>query len=394
MTRIRNFQRIACCTTAEVEVVVSFSDAASKLKPITQKTIRYYKGLGTSTSKEAKAYFSDLPKHKIEIVYGDKVGKEVTVEDETDQEKVEPNNPQQAGQKKTVYEDDDLVDMVFRSNRADDRKDWMNAADDTLALDTSSGTITVKNFINREMVQFSKYDLRRAIPSVIDGFKPSQRKILFACFKRKLTSDIKVAQLSGYVSEKAAYHHGEVSLQGAIVKLAQNFVGANNINLLVPSGQFGTRLEGGDDHASSRYIFTRLARTARAIFPEQDDAILDYNNEEGLSIEPVCYYPIIPIVLANGANGIGTGWSTQIPQFNPREIIKNVRNYIEKKPFQDMKPWYRGFNGSLELKGGESAFLGLDNTGEAQMLQSSVCIVNMSGSLETCNAGLGIANAL
>merc|ERR1719198_2381496 len=120
----------------------------------------------------------------------------------------------------------------------------------------------------------------RSIPSVVDGFKPTQRKVLWAAFKRNLKSDVKVAQLAGYISEHAAYHHGEVSLQGTIVAMAQSFVGSNNINLLVPSGQFGTRLQGGKDAASARYIYTRLDRIARVIFHPDDDAVLDYQYEE------------------------------------------------------------------------------------------------------------------
>merc|ERR1719181_668669 len=101
---------------------------------------------------------------------------------------------------------------------------------------------------------------------MVDGFKPSQRKVMFGVFKKNLKSDMKVAQLAGYIAEHSAYHHGEVSLQGTIVGMAQSFVGSNNINLLFPAGQFGTRLQGGKDAASARYIFTRLERIARLIY--------------------------------------------------------------------------------------------------------------------------------
>lgn len=172
-----------------------------------------------------------------------------------------------------------------------------------------------------------------------------------------------MAQLSAYVAEHSAYHHGEASLASAIINLAQDFVGANNINLLHPSGQFGTRLQGGKDAASPRYIFTRLSAMTRQLFNENDDVLLNYLNEEGQSIEPewwvmedtaqcTCavlsadfilrecwwrlmrhvrasplhrYMPIIPTVLVNGAEGIGTGWSTSIPNYNPRDIIANLR---------------------------------------------------------------------
>merc|ERR1719379_1190269 len=135
------------------------------------------------------------------------------------------------------------------------------------------------------------------IPNVVDGLKPGQRKVLFGCFKKKLTSDIKVAQLSGYVAEHAAYHHGESSLQSTIINLAQNFVGSNNLSLLMPSGQFGTRLQGGKDHAAARYIYTRLSPATRALFHPDDDPVLEYLEDEGTPIEPRWYCPILPQIL-------------------------------------------------------------------------------------------------
>jgi DNA topoisomerase-2 len=95
-----------------------------------------------------------------------------------------------------------------------------------------------------------------------------------------------VASLAGYVIEQTAYHHGEQSLAGTIIAMAQNYVGSNNINLFVPSGQFGTRAEGGKDAASPRYINTYLSKLARAIFSANDDAVLNYLNEDGQKIEP------------------------------------------------------------------------------------------------------------
>merc|ERR1711879_778480 len=148
---------------------------------------------------------------------------------------------------------------------------------------------------NKELVQFAKYDTLRSVPSVVDGFKPSQRKVLYGAFKKKLKSDIKVAQFVGYISEHSAYHHGETSLENTIINLAQTFVGSNNVNLLVPSGQFGTRLQGGKDHAASRYIYTRLAMATRHIFHPEDDAVLKYLDEEGQRIEPDWYCPVLPL---------------------------------------------------------------------------------------------------
>eukprot|EP00913_Durusdinium_trenchii_P026633 g24989.t1 len=232
--------------------------------------------------------------------------------------------------------------------------------------------IAYTDFINKELVQFAKYDVQRSVPSVVDGFKPSQRKVLFCAFKKRLRHDIKVAQFVGYISEHSAYHHGEVSLENTIVNLAQNFVGSNNTNFLVPSGQFGTRLQGGKDgggetavetdHAASRYIYTRLSPVTRVLFQQDDDHVLNYLEEEGLSIEPQWYCPTLPTVLVNGAEGIGVGWSTSIPNYNPRDIIRtttsyrakrprccrNIRKMLRGLPMEDMHPWYKGFMGSIE----------------------------------------------
>ena len=153
-------------------------------------------------------------------------------------------------------------------------------------MDHNVDSIDIKDFINKELILFSMADCVRSIPNVMDGLKSGQRKILFVCFKRKLKNEIKVAQLAGSVAELSAYHHGEISLMNTIINLAQNYVGSNNINLLYPSGQFGTRLQGGKDAASPRYIFTRLSNLTRLIFHPDDDHILNYLDDDGAPIEP------------------------------------------------------------------------------------------------------------
>ena len=104
--------------------------------------------------------------------------------------------------------------------------------------------------------------------------------------------------------------------------MAQDYVGSNNIPLLFPSGQFGTRLQGGKDSASARYIFTRLQAVTRMIYPVADDPLLTYNDDDGYLVEPEMYVPIIPMALVNGIEGIGTGWSTSVPMYNPLHLIQ------------------------------------------------------------------------
>jgi DNA topoisomerase-2 len=276
--------------------------------------IKYYKGLGTSTGKEFREYFEK--KKLVGFQHSEK--------------------------------SDDAIDMVFNKKRADDRKDWLKYYDRDAYLDTSKTNVSYEEFINRELIHFSKYDCDRSIPNLMDGLKISLRKILFSAFKMNLNKEIKVAQFSGYTSKESGYHHGEASLNAAIVGMAQNFVGSNNINLLLPNGQFGTRLQGGKDSASERYIFTQLNKITRSIFPSSDDNILNYLNDDGLSVEPVFYAPIVPMVLINGSKGIGTGFSTDIMCYNPLEIIQYLKNkLLSIEDEMEFIPYYEGFQGLI-----------------------------------------------
>ncbi|OAY66581.1 DNA topoisomerase 2 [Ananas comosus] len=280
-------------------------------------SIKYYKGLGTSTSKEGKEYFQDIDKHKKDFVWVDE-------------------------------QDGDAIDLAFSKKKIEARKNWLRQFEPGTYLDQRMKKIKYSDFVNKELILFSMADLQRSIPSMVDGLKPGQRKILFCSFKRNFVKEAKVAQFSGYVSEHSAYHHGEQSLASTIIGMAQDFVGSNNINLLQPNGQFGTRNQGGKDHASARYIYTSLSPLTRFLFPKDDDILLDYLNEDGQSIEPTWYIPIIPMVLINGSEGIGTGWSSFVPNYNPRDIIANVRRLLNDEPMQPMDPWYRGFKGLIE----------------------------------------------
>ncbi|RVW87704.1 DNA topoisomerase 2 [Vitis vinifera] len=280
-------------------------------------SIKYYKGLGTSTSKEGKEYFKDLGKHKKDFMWVDE-------------------------------KDGDAIELAFSKKKIEERKNWLRQFQPGTYLDQKEKLIKYSDFVNKELILFSMADLQRSIPSMVDGLKPGQRKILFCSFKRNFIKEAKIAQFSGYVSEHSAYHHGEQSLASTIIGMAQDFVGSNNINLLLPNGQFGTRHQGGKDHASARYIYTRLSPITRFLFPKDDDILLDYLNEDGQSIEPTWYVPTIPMVLVNGSEGIGTGWSSSIPNYNPRDIIANVRRLLNGEMMEPMDPWYRGFRGTIE----------------------------------------------
>lgn len=280
-------------------------------------TYKYYKGLGTSTGKEFKEYFSRIA--------------DIT--------------------KYYKWDSDEALVMAFSKTLANARKDWLKVYNPEDTIEYRDGNqILLTDFVHKDLKHFSNYDNVRSIPNILDGLKPSQRKVLYGIFK-KGKGEIKVAQLASFVSEQTSYHHGEVSLEQTIVGLAQHFVGKSNVPLLQPKGQFGSRIQGGSDHAQSRYIFTECFDYTRVLFDEQDDPLLEYNEEESKQIEPREYYPILPYVLVSGVVGIGTGYSTNVPNFNPLEILEAIRDRNSGKTTEFKLiwvPWYNKFKGVIE----------------------------------------------
>ncbi|XP_062993417.1 DNA topoisomerase 2-alpha isoform X2 [Elgaria multicarinata webbii] len=310
--------------------------------------IKYYKGLGTSTSKEAKEYFAEMTRHRIPFKY-------------------------------CGPEDDAAITLAFSKKKIDDRKEWLtnfmedrrqrklHGLPDNYLYGKTVSYLTYNDFIHKELVLFSNSDNERSIPSLVDGLKPGQRKVLFTCFKRNDKRDVKVAQLAGSVAEMSSYHHGEASLMMTIINLAQNFVGSNNLNLLQPIGQFGTRLHGGKDSASPRYIFTMLSPLARLIFPAVDDSVLKFLYDDNQRVEPEWYIPIIPMVLINGAEGIGTGWSSKIPNYDIREVVNNIRRMLDGDELLPMTPSYKNFKGTIDALGQNQYLV----NGEVSILDST-----------------------
>ena len=277
--------------------------------------IKYYKGLGTSTSNEAKEYFKNMSKNLVEYEW-----------DENSEESLL---------------------LAFKKENADRRKDWIiNGIKNNEHLDFSVNKLLFQDFINKELILFSIADCERSIASMVDGFKRSQRKVLYSMRKKK--EEMKVSQLAGYISSDTCYHHGEQSMMSTIINMAQDYMGSNNKNLLLPNGGFGTRLQGGKDAASPRYIFSKLSPYAEKVFNKNDDDILNYLEDDGTKIEPEYFVPTLPLVLINGTEGIGTGFSSYVPCYKEEDIkdyIKTKLNSIEPK---SLKPWYNNFKGTID----------------------------------------------
>ena len=283
--------------------------------------VKYYKGLGTSTRDEAKDYFKTM--NIVPYSYTNEIS-------------------------------DESIELAFNKAMADNRKDWLKTYSRSEIINANPGQrVPYEEFVHKDLIHFSNYNLERSIPNVMDGLKTSQRKILYSAFKRNLKTEIRVAQFAGYVSEHSGYHHGEASLTEAIVAMAQDFVGSNNIAWFVPEGQFGTRLQGGKDSASPRYIHTFLQPYIQNLVPADDLDCLVYRDDDGTPVEPEWYAPILPMLLVNGSRGIGTGYSTNIPSFNPTELKSALVEWLEtgKGLERDFVPYYSGFKGTIAKDG-------------------------------------------
>lgn len=330
---------------------------------------KYYKGLGTSTDEEAKESFVDFEQKIINYIWETANGKdsqkskdsqkdEKSVKEKTESDNESDNETDEEDVKSKQSDGcddmDDInsesyrtLDLAFSKNKTFERKIWVNDHRKDNEQHQYTGDIPISDFINHDLKAYSRYNIERAIPK-IDGLKPSQRKTIFGAIKKNiLKKEIKVNQLASYISEKTDYHHGEQSLYDTIINMAQDFVGSNNVNMLIPNGNFGYRKEGGAESAAPRYIFTQLNQLTPYLFKKDDEKILTYNYSDNLRIEPEIYAPILPVGLFNGMEGIGTAYSTNVPAFNPREIANNILKLIDGENTVKMVPWYRGFTGKI-----------------------------------------------
>lgn len=290
--------------------------------------VKYFKGLGTSNSEDAKAYFKNLPNHRFPVNY-------------------------------TGASCANAVKLFFANDRTDDRKQVLTYTDPSAYLHYGTDNITYNSFMHTELAQHGVADNRRSLASMVDGMKPSQRKVLYIALTRQ-SGEMKVAQLAASVADKTHYHHGEKSLVQTMVAMAQNWIGTNNIALLKPNGMFGSRHNVRTEHSAERYIFTERHPIARIIFPQPDDSVLEFEEDDGHAVEPKHFVPIIPMLLCNGSDGIGTGWKSNCPAYAPRDVIANTRRLIldTTAPLAPMKPAFVGFTGSVEPDGDEWVFKG------------------------------------
>lgn len=360
--------------------VIIMADSDQDGTHITGLLINFFHAVFPSLLKRNKCFLTSMRTPIVRITYSKSVKEFYTMKDFKDYQEQNPkkggeikyikglgtNSRQDAirifGQKMIEFvkdeQADDNINKVFHPKQSNRRKEWLEAYQPNHSKEIVSKDqiqhLPVSDFLNNEMILFSIGDCERSLPNLMDGLKESQRKILYAVFMKNLKASgksMKVAQLAGFVSEKTGYHHGEQCLNDTITLMTQDFVGSNNIPCLFGDGQMGSRLQMGKDAAASRYTFTKMTELTRLIFRPEDDMILQHLEDEGEKIEPTYYLPIIPMVLINGVSAIATGWSCNIPNFNPFVIIQYIKKWLTNNTLEEDSefiPWYRKFNGTIE----------------------------------------------
>jgi DNA topoisomerase-2 len=280
----------------------------------------YIKGLGTNTNEDVVKIFSNFKQYNITFEFN-------------------------------LPDDLYLLDMCYNRSRSNERKRWITTVNSESYLPRFSGkSLPFERFANIDLAVFSNDACERSIPSIIDGLKPTQRKILYALFNSSNSKPMKVFQLTGMIAKKAYYHHGDASMNETIIKMNQDFAGSNNIPYLLKHGQFGSRFQLGNDAAQPRYISSSINPITRIIFPKEDDQLLEYRIEDNVKVEPKFYVPMIPTILLNGIRGIGTGWSTYIPSFNMKDLITyslNKLNNIDRDNNIKLLPYINNWKGTV-----------------------------------------------
>lgn len=205
----------------------------------------------------------------------------------------------------------------------------------------------VDEFFDNEYLNYAKYVVEnRAIPSVIDGFKPTQRKVAHVAnqvWKTGNEKPLKVFQLAGTVAANAYYHHGNASLEGAIIGMAQDF--KSSMPIFQGIGQFGSLRS--PEAGAARYVGVKFNENFRLLY--KDFELTTPQHEEGEEIEPHFFLPIVPTVLLNGGSGIAVGFATNILNRNPLDLIDACVDVLDGKPVKTLKPWIRGFDGTFDV---------------------------------------------
>ena len=324
-------------------------------------TVRYYKGLGTSNDDDIKDDLNIAP----------------TVVCFYDSSCV------------------DNLDLAFHEDNAGKRKEWIekwrevSQTDDVVSVDINSirkgdnkllQAQDISQFINRELIGYSVASLFRAIPSEYDHLKDSQRKCLYSAlsffnYDPKKGKSIKVGRFSNKAADMTQYHHGEKSLIDTFIKMAQDFIGSNNMGYFKKDGQFGTRADGGENAADARYSETHLSWWIPLVYQKESIELVEKRVIDEEECEPMWLPGVIPMGVVNGTNGIATAFSTSTPCHNPIDVIDWYVDRCNGKKPKPITPWYNDFKGKMKIINRDQSSDGVeieDDSSDEELLPGDV----------------------
>ncbi len=289
-----------------------FQDWIQQQPPQSNLRVKYYKGLGTSTDEEARESFKNFYNNM--FIY------------------------------KTDEKDQEVMKQAFCKDNSHDRKAIIQSYESQYLDYQNQKEVCLNQFVSHELSHFWIADNKRSIPCLYDGLKDSQRKIIVTA-QHFLSQETKVGVFAGKVISETDYHHGEQSLQDAIILMSQNFQNTNNINYFEPVGQFGNIM--GLDAAQPRYIFIKERKLVQLIYPKKLNKVLEFDiSETENNIVPKHLFSVIPMILVNGCEGIGTGYSSSLCKFHPIEMAKYVCDILDQQDVSKtvLKPYFKYHN--------------------------------------------------
>ena len=290
-------------------------------------SVKYYKGLGTSTATDAKRHFKNADQLLTTVKY-------------------------------TGARSDDAMALAFGSKKEGGR-DLMvearraflvNEFDNEAFIDYRKTEVTFEEIVEKEVFRFFDADNLRSIPSACDGLKPSLRKVVHVALSSR--GEINVARFASEVARQTSYHHGEASLHMAVKGMAATYTGSGNVSYLTPSGQFGTRHLAGKDAAAPRYIQTGVDSVTPFLFRLEDLPLLRKEiDDDKKEVQPIYFVPVIATALLNSSTGVGTGFSSDLPSYNPLDLIAAARSLAKDIPVNEtslpLLPYGAGWKGKI-----------------------------------------------
>lgn len=224
-------------------------------------------------------------------------------------------------------------------------------------MNDGSKSLLCDRHLRKNTQSFQIYAMHRTIPG-LDNLTPVRRKALTSFYKHNVTSPLKIYMAAGRIAFEYLYHHGDASINGALIKMAQDYPGSNNISLLVKDGQVGSRNRRGKDAGSARYVGASLRKnTVEALFPKDDFPILPKSFTDGTEVEPQYYLPTLPLPILEFNKSVSYAWCLEVYPRDIDVVCKVLTKLCKGEEISDKDKKIplskKGFKGTLKFQNTE-----------------------------------------